>query len=510
MDNLTQYSVQEDATPKNPSQFSGGYGQLTYTRLERLHEERTIQTVESLHDPDRGDVQGIVRTLNSSDGLTSVTADSALAFFNAWYTVPPFHGLLSNYVQMLMDICGVDLPLSVDSTLSSSEIFAPGFEGNVWDNFRQCAAVNEFEIAQVGERLVVRPWRKFESYYNQSTTESWTIDTSNTTELVVVNWYDMSWGTAREIPLQSLTDDSPLSVDAGATIIQSFTIDGSVQSVNQPVPMDYVSAGFDANGSSGAYCVSGNDGKPILADRWLAGGGSLTVRMTDDPSVIEVVLVGSKISDYAPYKIAATAGESSYYNSLHVTGTGFSWNKNEVTMHTGSPRSASANETTVTFDSKYVNSLAKAYNVALRMSQDLCGGLKTISGSSRSLNRPENRSGQIFGTFSDFNSWASSNSISTFSDFNSFWDGLFKDLLVNQSFGQAIGARAFRGDAWYRVESTTTDRALVQYTLKPDTLISDWNKFAQDNGIETFQDFNAWYNGLRFVDFNSSPLGESV
>lgn len=33
--NITQYTVQEDATPRDPSQFSGGYGQLSYSRLEK-------------------------------------------------------------------------------------------------------------------------------------------------------------------------------------------------------------------------------------------------------------------------------------------------------------------------------------------------------------------------------------------------------------------------------------------------------------------------------------------
>ena len=519
--NITQYTVQEDATPRDPSQFSGGYGQLTYTRLERPNEERTIQTTEEVTDSERGTVRGVVRTLSSSDQMVTVTADSALAFFNTWYTVPPYNGTVQGYVQFLMGIAGVTLPLSVDPSIATKAIKAPGFQGNVWDNFRQCAAVNAFEVAQVAERIVVRPWRQFQSYYNQSTTESWSIDTSNTTETVTVNWYDMTWGTNRELPLQNLNDESVISVDAGQTLVQQFTVNGSVQSVNQPVCLDYVSAGYPATGTSGVYCVAGNDGKPILAGRWKNGGGSLSVRTTDDPSVIEVVVVGSSITEYAPYRIAATSGSSDFYNSLHVTGTGFSWTKHEITLHTGAPRSSTAAETTTTLDSKFIDSAAKAYDAALRMSQNLCGGIKSITGSSRSLNRPEDRKGTVLATFQDFNEYAASNNITTFAQFNTwagnqsittfaqwntFWNNRFKDMLVNQAFGQAIGARAFREDAWYRVQSTTTDPALVQYNLEMDTTIADWNAWADSRSLVTFQAFNTWYNGLRFMDFNNTPL----
>lgn len=519
--NITQYTVQEDATPRDPSQFSGGYGQLSYSRLERPDEERAIQTTEEVTDSERGAVQGVVRTLSSSGQMVTVTADSALAFFNSWFTVPPYNGTVQGYVQFLMSIAGVTLPLSVDPSIATKAIKAPGFQGNVWDNFRQCAAVNAFEVAQVAERIVVRPWRQLQSYYNQSTTESWSIDTSNTTETVTVNWYDMAWGTNRELPLQNLNDESVISVDAGQTLVQQFTVDGSVQSVNQPVCLDYVSAGYPATGTSGVYCVAGNDGKPILADRWKNGGGSLSVRTTDDPSVIEVVVVGSSASEYAPFRIAATSGSSDFYNSLHVTGTGFSWVQHEISLHTGAPRSSTAAETTTTLDSKFIDSAAKAYDAALRMSQNLCGGIKSITGSSRSLNRPEDRRGAVVATFQDFNEYATENSISTIADFNTwtsaqsittfaqwntFWTNMFSGELVNQAFGQAIGARAFREDAWYRVQSTTTDPALVQYALEMDTTIADWNNWANSRSLVTFQAFNTWYNGLRFMDFNNTPL----
>lgn len=489
------------------------------SRIRR--EEESIQTTEEITDAERGSVQGIVRTLSSSDQMVTVTADSALAFFNSWFTVPPYNGTVRGYVQFLMAIAGVTIPLSVDPSIANQAIKAPGFQGNIWDNFRQCAAVNAFEVAQVAERIVVRPWRQFQSYYNQSTTESWSVDTSNTTETVTINWYDMTWGTNRELPLQNLNDESVISVDAGQTLIQQFTVDGSVESLNQPVCLDYVAAGYAATGTSGVYCVAGNDGKPILADRWKNGGGSLSVRTTDNPSVIEVVVVGSSASDYAPFRIAATAGSNDFYNSLHVTGTGFSWTQHEISLHTGAPRSSTAAETTTTLDSRFIDSAAKAYDAALRMSQNLCGGIKSITGSSRSLNRPEDRRGVVVATFQDFNEYAASNNITTFAQFNTwasaqgittfddwdtFWTNRFSGELVNQAFGQAIGARAYRGDSWYRVQSTTTDPALVQYTLEMDTTFNDWNSSATQAHITTFEQFNTWYNGLRFMDFNNTPL----
>ena len=515
----TAYSVQEDAIPIDPSNFTGGYGQLTFAELATDDTPLRIGTMDGVTDSERGTFSGTIRGISITDETTaSFTADSVLAELNAWFSVPPFRGTLGNYMQMLMTIVGVDAHLNIDSTIVNKIIDAPGYEGNVWDNTRQFMSINNFDMSQVRDNVVVRPVRAYTAYDNWDTTNTLSIATSQTTEKLIVDWYDAEYGANTEVTMQNLNDDSPISVDAGTTTVQEFTIDGSLSSVNQPVVQDYVACGSDWTGTPGAYCVSGNDGKPITAAQWKGQGGELFVRITDDPSVIEVTIIAPSDATYAPYRIAATSGTSNYYNSLHITGTGYKWTKNAIEIHTGAPRSATADETSTEFDSKFVTSLASAYSIAVRIGGKLCGGMPTFSGTSRYLNRPADRGGAVGATIADYNDFAALMRLATIADFNTyfagdtiaewneFWDQRMKDSFANQQFGQVVGARMRKDNGYFRVMSTTTSKDLVQYTLEPDTTIGDWNTFAATKNIKTIADWNKWYNGYRFIDFMNKPL----
>ena len=503
--NIVSYSVQEDATPLSALGSNGGIGQLTYVRTEQDDDERTINTSVSLHDDMWGDFDGLIRNLNSNDGLLSVTADSILSSFDRWYTIPPFAGTLQSYLTMVGEIVGEDI--YADAT--RNDLVVPGFMGNVWDGFRQFLVANKLEVSQVGTNIIVRDLRTFNSVYNYNTTEAWTINSQDSTEKLKVYWYDVNHTGAN---IEVFAPESPFSVEAGETMVQEITIEGSLSSVNQPNCLDYVPANTDYTGTVGAYCVAGNDGRPIMASQWIAQGGSVSVRLTDDPSIIEVTVVGCSSKDYAPYRIAATAGTSNNYNSLHVTGDGMAWEKNEVEVHSGAPRATDAKETSQDIDNRNVTSLAQAYNVALSSIKDCAGGIKSLNGTSVSLSRPIDRPSSVNPLIQDFNL---THPGMTFSEFNTYYAGytikMFNDewlatvegLLANQAFGQVIGARALRGEANYRVQSLTTTPNNVQYILEMDTLISD---FDSAYGTMSISQFNDTFDGYRFVDFTNRSL----
>jgi len=379
----------------------------------------------------------------------------------------------------------------------------PGFEGNAWDNLRQFAAIQNLDISQVDRSLVIRPIRTFSSYDNKDISRSSKIDVTQTTEQLTVYWYDIKPGRTI-VALEGLSDDSPITVDAGQTVVQQFSINGSATGARQPIARDLVpKGGGNLEGSNGAYCVAGNDGKPITAAQWTAQGGLVSVSVTSDPSILEVTVSAPLDSTYAPYRIAATSGPSNYYNSLYVSIDGLVWEKNSITMHTGAPRQPNALTTETEFDSPFVQSISSAWDVALKISQDLCGGVELLTGSSGSLNRPDDRMGEGNATVDEFNTFFSGQTVA---QFNAFWEDRVRDSLINQAFGQVVGSRLRKDDAFYRVESTITTPEAVQYELRNDTLVQDINAFFVSNGISTVADFNAWYAGCRAVDFTNTPL----
>ncbi len=512
---LLNYSVQEDAIPLNPSKFSGGYGQASVTKLRSNDDKLQVFRTQSFSDEGRGVFSGTVRGVDTNDEVTSWQIDSDLADFNKWVSVPPRSGTLDSVISALMKDCGVSLTRRLDPSVIGRNVVFPGFEGNAWDNLRQFAAIQNLDISQVDRSLVIRPIRTFSSYDNKDISRSSKIDVTQTTEQLTVYWYDIKPGRTI-VALEGLSDDSPITVDAGQTVVQQFSINGSATSARQPIARDLVpKGGGNLEGSNGAYCVAGNDGKPITAAQWTAQGGLVSVSVTSDPSILEVTVTAPRDSTYAPYRIAATSGPSNYYNSLYVSIDGLVWEKNSITMHTGAPRQPNALTTETEFDSPFVQSISSAWDVALKISQDLCGGVELLTGSSGSLNRPDDRMGEGNATVEEFNTFFSGQTVAQFNtffsgqtvaQFNAFWEDRVRDSLINQAFGQVVGSRLRKDDAFYRVESTITTPEAVQYELRNDTLVQDINAFFVSNGISTVADFNAWYAGCRAVDFTNTPL----
>ena len=503
--NIIDYSVQEDATPLNFLSGGGGFGQLSYSRTEMEDDERLIEDTTVLHDDRWGDFSGTIRDLNASDGLINITADSVLSSFDRWYTVPPYNGNLQGYLGMLSSIVGE----SIYSDAVRNNLVVPGFLGNVWDGFRNFLIANKLEVSQVGTKIVVRELRTFDSHDNYNTTESWNINSQETTEKLKVYWRDIQrQGSSIEI----YAPDTEFSVDAKETVVQEISIEGSISSVNQPTCLYYVPANTDYSGTSGVYCVSDNTGHPVPPEKWLDLGGSVQVEMTDDPSIIRLTITGCSDETYSPYRIAATAGSSSYYNSLHLTGTGLFWEKKSVEIYTGAPRATNAQETAQEIDDINITSLSKAYEVAMAATRECVGSIKSITGTSVSLNRPSDRSASVAPLILDFNAKHSGLKISgfntyyagnTFKQFNTAWTDTLAESLANQAFGQVIGARATRDGSMYRIQSVTTNPSNMQYTLEMDTLISDFNSTYGTMPIGMFNTLLGYYE---FKDFNNRSL----
>lgn len=469
---LTDFSVSEQATPYDPSQFTGGFGQLSYTKLSTPEDFQHLYSWADIDTDRYGHYQGIVETIESSNGLTTFSANAETSVLNRNLSVPPRKDTLESYSQWIFQLCGSNVVPVVDDSIKNLVVSVPGYVGNVWDNFRQLGAIYDFDINQIESDVVIRPMSHVTSTREQETSRTVSATTNSSANHVMVYWYDSQWNDVTSQELSFEEEDSlqsPLTVDAGEILEQEFRIEGSLFEVAQPVCYDYVSPDTVWTGSAGGYCVSGNDGKPITAAQWTSTGGSISVEIGDDPSVVVVKIQAPDDETYAPYHIAATAGTSSFYNSLHLCGWGFTWEKNSVTLNTGSISLPNVDNTPTEFDSRLVMSLASAYKVATRISRDLGGGIPSVSGECLNL------------------------------------------VLEGQTFGNTIGSRIRLEDAWFRVQSMETSPSGISYTLEMDTRVSDFDEFLVSLGVTTVEEFDHMFKDrVRVMDFDNTCLNYNL
>lgn len=457
--NIFDYSVQEDATPLNPGDAGGGYGQITYTIRDSKNAVRQITKETTIIDDSRGRADGEIINVSGTDGYLSVTADSALHQMSAWHSVKPYQGTLQGYLNVLKKLVKLDRPLVTNIT---GTFRANGFVGNVWENFKLFLSANSLEIVPEGTSFRVRKIRSTETSSHNTTTETWTVDTGESAEFIRVPWRDtVGWETKVEIfPVPSNDEFQPLSVGANEILEQEITIDGSITAVFQPTCVANVSASGQWDGTNGVYSVSGNDGKPIEPSRWKSSGGWLRVETTKNPSVIKVIVKGGKVEEYAPYHIAMTAGASNYYNSLHITGTGFRWTEQQIEMSTGAPRSESEETSAAEVANIHLLSQSQAFTAALIAARAQGGSHMQIEGTTQR------------------------------------WK-------TDQSFGTPMGARVKKDHGWYRVKSQTIVPSTISYILEGDTTLGD---FTAHQGNMTIAQFNSRYDGFRMIDFDARPL----
>jgi hypothetical protein len=508
---VTSFSVQEDATPIDVSSSFGGVGQITLGMVADKNSPMLLGEIV-LTDGARGRTSGAVTSLASSNGSLSVTADSILGRFNTTRTAAPYSGTLSGAVSYYCNLVGITAGIVTDSTIASRAVTYPGWKGNAWVLVKQMLSKEQVEMALIGNQVYVRPLRKLVANTDLATNQAWTVSSGTAASNIEIYYYNHVYGVQREVYPVPKTDPTIYTVNAGETVTFTQQLNASLSSVNQPVIQNSVLNQSYA-GTAGVYAVAGNDGLPITAAQWTAQGGSLSVAITDDPSVIQVTITGASGTQYAPYRIAMTAGASSYYNSLHITGTGVTWDKQLLTLPTGTKDPLASDAVGTTVDNPFISSLSEAYDLGIITAGAYAGNTYTITGSAYALNRNNDGNEVVAPTIADFNTAEGyGTTIATFNTewsgqtiqaFNLYWASQVDLIWENQLFGNAIGSRILTPDANFRVNSTTTSEALVEFSATLDTLVGDFN----GNWVgKTVADFNVPFTGRLVKDYNVIPL----
>ncbi len=511
--NIKNFSVQEDATPIEPSSSFGGVGRISFG-INEAPDTRLMIGQVTLVDGTRGKTSGSIKTLSGSNGDVSVGADSVLGMFNTDRIAMPFVGTLSGAVQYYCDLVDITNDVVVDSGVSSRLVIYPGFKGNVWVFLKQMLVKEQVEIALVFNRIYVRSLRLLEANTNKQTVDSWSLENTNASKAIEIYYYNHTYGTQRELyPLIS-QDPAVLfsSLAAGEVRTETIQLNASVLTLNQPIYQTSVLNQSYA-GTNGVYSAFGSDNLPVTAAQWNAQGGFLTVGLSDDPSVIEVTVTAPAYEALAPYTVGVSAGGSSAYNSLHITGTAVVWDKQLLRIPTGATNITTSEDVGVTIDNPFISTESDARSLGLKAAGVYAGVSYTLSGSALDINRSGDGTGLIQATIADFNDATPTGTpISVFNsdwlgqsiaDFNAYWQAQVDNRFQNQLFGNAIGARVQEREAYFRITSATTTQDLIQYTADLDTLISDFNPLWAGT---TISDFNEQFIGYTCKDYSIVPL----
>jgi hypothetical protein len=475
--NLENYSVVEDATTIDPSNYRGGAGQISVSTQDIIAENiKEFYTAEmTLSDTVLGSVQGTVRGMSNSTGSITLTGDSIVGLLNVDKLVQPQMETLQaafNYYFGLVDLAGY---LSITPAIGSRVVRYPGWDGNLWDNIKRILTAERIELTLLDGRIVVRPLRTHEVRTDFFTQTGWELNSQQVAEKVRVHYYSnelltqgevypvpddvvMPWSTEE---VREPGDPPVYNVDAGERLVFTVDLKASLTSVNQPQVVDFVQNRSYA-GTNGVYAVAGNDGKPIPADQWTSQGGSLSVRLLN-PNQIEVTIVGASMLQYAPYRIAMTAGPSDYYNSLHITGRGVFFTDRYVELTTGTTARTTGESLGADIENPFISTKAQAYSVGQHAAASYAL-TQTISGSGRHLIDSES------------------------------------------AMGNVAGGRILVDNAYYRVDSATHTPNVTSVDASLDTLIRDMNE--RFDGM-TLGEFSALWTGRPMLDVTMAPLKEA-
>lgn len=499
-DGAITYSYSEDATPKDPKDLNGGAGQVSATveadegaRGSRL----AINNEALLNDSEFGTVDFLVGEVSLSDNVVSIIGETAQRRLNTYRKAEPYGGASSNLYGAIIYYCGLCDVTPVISTPLQTKMEAVsvdfvGWSGIVWEYLKQlCAAVpldnNDntlLEMYFVGDDLYFREGLKASlDTSNYVMSSNLAITNNETARFVDVFNYNTFYAANKVVREQtttatvfqsnenvSITDS--LQVDAGETLVRRFKINASLETVNQPVNVAAITS-LPYTGTTGEYVVVGSDDLPIDPAQWAAQGGSLTVALTENFDEIEITITApssvtmptadnpSTEVTPAPYKVGVESVGVDEYPALYITGTGVFFNKQSVTLPTGSPETYSPDENAPAIDNVFITNKKDLYTRGVAAAQVICGPNVSLS----------------------------------------------QDLAGGVLFGSSVGSIMQDWDTKFRVTNIDFSESGAGLTAKAHVTFADFN--AAWTG-QTFAQFDTINTDLSFNEFSIIPLSKGA
>jgi len=422
------YSYSEDVTSLEPSNLTGGTGQVNVSALAvdadkvgNTHPNSAllINNKMKLTHSEGGSVEFRVKQVSKNEGVVSIVGDTIASRLNTEVTAGPYGA--NNGVYKLLDAidyyCGL-VGISVaegnlyfepelEAMLAEIPVNFVGWKGNLWEHLKMlCAAKSAsltdnigFEMYTDGNILKFRLANSAYASYDDSrlSSSSVNINTFDAAKTVTIANYNTEYkidSVVHDINVnrgglsyqtQNTSVAEAMQVAAGETLVRRFTIDASLESVNQPIAVDSISL-LPYTTGTGEYAIAGSDGALIKQAQWVGLGGKLTVALTENPMEIEVTIVAPAVPaiekvgsisaedvGYSPYKIGIEIADGTEYPAFYITGTGVFYNKTQSVIGTGAADSFTTVASSTNIDNPFITDTRDMYNRGIAAAQAVCG-----------------------------------------------------------------------------------------------------------------------------------------
>jgi hypothetical protein len=414
---VMSFSYTEDVTSLEPQNLTGGSGQVSFTAeaanqadvSNNLHpsSKLLINNTMRLESSQFGAVEFIGTTLSITDKMVSVTGNTVQARLNVEKTAGPHGGSGATLWTAIISYCGlvgvvptISAPLQV--TLDAIPVNFIGWKGNVWEYLKMlCAAVSLSDTDNIGlemyideNDLVFRQAKTtvidISEYVMEKTLSVTSVDSS---QAQTISFYKTSYGVDQVVAEEDRSDltaatknvtiDDQMQVDPGETLVKRFSVNCSLESINQPQVVSAIIP-LPFSGTVGQYVVVGSDDLPIEPTQWIAQGGSLTVSLTENPNEIELVIVAPPATELptaadpavvtlGPYKIGTESSGEEDYPALYITGTGVFFEKSSKTFGTGASPEFTSDDSSSEIDNPFFNTKFNLSTRGVAAAQAVCG-----------------------------------------------------------------------------------------------------------------------------------------
>lgn len=414
---IESYSYSEDVTSLEPSEITGGTGQVNFA-APGVYEDKVgnthpnslllVNNTMTLVDDTRGSVDFQVKQISSNDGVVSVIGDTLQSRLNVERTASAHGGSTANLltaIQYYCELVGV-FPVidgELETELQAIPVNFIGWTGNVWEHLKMlCAGFSLSQTDNVGlemyidvNELVFRKAKLIEAAYDDELeSQSVNITGFDAAEEVKIYNYNTSYKTNGIVRDTSNTVEylgfdpnavsiaDSMQVDAGETITKRFNVNASLESVNQPVCVSTISP-YPYTGITGQYVIVGSDNLPISPTQWNSLGGKVTISLTENPTEIEITITAPPNAEIihssgtgnglAPYKIGIEEADGSEYPAFYVTGTGVFFDKRQTVLKTGASSEYTSKTEAPEIDNIFITRKSDLAIRGIAAAQKICG-----------------------------------------------------------------------------------------------------------------------------------------
>lgn len=525
---ITEFSVQEAATPLSATDSSGQAGSISISipKPDRHLDPNNliIQRGASylvgkylrLDDSRKGFTLGKVSEVSESREsgtiqLSCVSRLGSLIVHDA--QAQPFVGTLYAAVQEYLALAEVTTGFLVDPAIATQPVVFPGWTGDLWYHLKQMAAAIDCDISLVSGVILVRPIRRRVATRGRDTNRSFSAGGGSLSQFVEVNQYNNRPITNELVyPPGGWSEEvTVINVNAGETVEETLELSASVSSIVQPTMQTFVSRLHD---SSSVFTVVGDDGLPIQPQQWEDQGGSLRVEINPDTVSLTVHITapagiankdGSLISVYG---IALSSdSDTGRYSTLRIIGSGVAFNKETVRIPTGITPSESASEVGATVDNPFLSTRDEVCTAGVRAIRSFNGSEMTLSGSVVAINQRGDTGEVQLRTYAEFQAEHAGRTYAQVQTLLSGQDYLkvqedfnagIPDEFENQVFGNAAGARIWDEESrrWFRIRNATFTPDLISFDAEDDLTHSDMD----DVLFGTYGEVQSQYSGMSYRD----------